>query len=66
MKVTRNQQVEMDPENDFDALAWTRRRRDAMYVATRGMSVEELVEYVRKAAAPVSGPSKPASASGPA
>jgi hypothetical protein len=65
MKAIRNQQAEIDRKSDFDALAWTRRRRDAMYEATRGMSVEELVAYVRKAAAPASGPSKPASASGP-
>ena len=65
MKTNRNQRPEIDPTSDFDAVAWTRRRRDAMYEATRGMSVEELVAYVRKVAAPVSGSSKAASESDP-
>jgi hypothetical protein len=35
----------------FDAVEWTRQRRDEMYEATRDMSAADLIAYVRRAAA---------------
>ena len=40
-----------NPAADIDAVDWVRRRRDAMYEDTRNLSAEELIGFVRKAAA---------------
>jgi hypothetical protein len=63
MKAIRKPRADDDSAH-FDAVAWTRQRRDAMYAETRDMSPEELVVYVRHVASredpPSSGSSRPA------
>ncbi len=40
-----------DTAADIDAVAWVRRRRDAMYEDTCNLPAEELIRFVRNAAA---------------
>jgi hypothetical protein len=46
-----NNSVVPEADSEFHAVEWVRRVRDEMYAATSGMSAEELIRFVRQAAA---------------
>ena len=50
MKPIRKDEAERAHGDRFDAVAWVRRRRDAMYAETAELSPEELVAYVQRVA----------------
>ena len=55
MKAIRKPQAESEG-SAFDAVEWTRQRRDEMYEATRDMSANALIAYVRRTATTAENP----------
>ncbi len=51
MTTPPNKTAAPDSDSELHAVAWVRGVRDQMYEATSGLSTEELIEFVRHAAA---------------
>ena len=51
MTAKQNSSTVPEADSEFHAVEWVRGVRDQMYAATSGLSADELIQFVRNAAA---------------